>query len=1019
MRNKIIITLATLLALWSVPSEASYRFNPYTNKQDYYQGEAELHPIFSPFDHQHPVYGPEDLSGLLEHTHPQYLPTTYVNQHDEAYADIDHQHPIYVPFTDLTKQHIVTVANAEFVTTHVSGVPMPGIFTQSKHYTGFETHLASTLSFNNNTQTFTLTTSNQPIWINGKRFFFNTDSVTIPDTTGLYWFYIDLVNGVPDLLYSASAPGFEKCLVATVYWETTNNLSIVGNEQHWFGRDKWMHEYLHQTIGARYSNGLTGTFTNTTLSITQGEIYDEDLEHNTGGTLTNADVFYKDGAATFEFDENQTAPYKAIAGTLQYNNGNTLTPVPVSSYVANWVYATNSTTRPIQVIAGQRVDATIANARTNNTPDTLSLGTLPSAEMKLLYRVIYRNVAGTATYIETADYRNVTPVPNGAFTPTDHSALSNLTWSTANHVINTDTDWGGYSLQDLGGPVNPTDAATKAYVDSNQHPVYATNIQNLTDLVLVNAHPEYLSASGGNYSIAFTNTHPNYDTAFNLYSVHSHPEYGGNYSAYFTHQHPQYLSSSYTNQHDTYYANKNHLHPEYGPVSVAGLLAHQHTQYLASSYSHTHAEATASAAGFVEALSGVATQYYNGAGSWSTPAGGGGGGGIVIGSVPFERLSSPQALQGIEQLRHIASSYQMYGEVVVDGLQDQTGTQGPAYNMAYTSGSGYSAADSVDSYVKLLIHLDGADGQTSYTAETGQTVTFTNAQLDTAQQKFGVSSLLCDGSGDRITVPDSADWQYADGDFTIEMWVRFNSIGAAQQSLYHQNSDASNLCQFKWDGSAMYFAVISGGATLIDLSSTGYTPPTNQWIHFSVVRYGNVWTMYANGQPLDAETDVQTFPNYSSAIIFGYQTVGATCDLDGWIDEIRISKGIARYTGAFTPRTVAFGSALESGYMHTRLFPFPSIMETWSGSPTHAGVVVKLDESFAVNNQHQNIRVQVSRDGTNWADCHPIIPVGNHKYYRASMADLSSSIPQHRMCIKIGLSGATTRRIEGYGIYGE
>ena len=81
---------------------------------------------------------------------------------------------------------------------------------------------------------------------------------------------------------------------------------------------------------------------------------------------------------------------------------------------------------------------------------------------------------------------------------------------------------------------------------------------------------------------------------------------------------------------------------------------------------------------------------------------------------------------------------------------------------------------------KLLSLFNGADEATTYTAETGQIVTFVaTAQLDTAQKEIGSSSLLLDGSGDYCTVPDSADWTFGSGNFTIDMWIRPHAVGAA------------------------------------------------------------------------------------------------------------------------------------------------------------------------------------------------------------------------------------------------
>src|SRR3972149_9214360 len=67
----------------------------------------------------------------------------------------------------------------------------------------------------------------------------------------------------------------------------------------------------------------------------------------------------------------------------------------------------------------------------------------------------------------------------------------------------------------------------------------------------------------------------------------------------------------------------------------------------------------------------------------------------------------------------------------------------------------------IDSYTKLLLHMDGANGSTTFTDEMGQAVTANgNAQISTAQSKFGGASGLFDGTGDYLSVPASADWDF-------------------------------------------------------------------------------------------------------------------------------------------------------------------------------------------------------------------------------------------------------------------
>ena len=84
-----------------------------------------------------------------------------------------------------------------------------------------------------------------------------------------------------------------------------------------------------------------------------------------------------------------------------------------------------------------------------------------------------------------------------------------------------------------------------------------------------------------------------------------------------------------------------------------------------------------------------------------------------------------------------------------------------------------------DSYTKALLHFDGADTSTTITDESGKTWTPAGtAQIDTAQYKW-TSSLLLDGNSDYISTPDHDDFNVGSGDFTIDFWVRFNSVPGA------------------------------------------------------------------------------------------------------------------------------------------------------------------------------------------------------------------------------------------------
>lgn len=226
----------------------------------------------------------------------------------------------------------------------------------------------------------------------------------------------------------------------------------------------------------------------------------------------------------------------------------------------------------------------------------------------------------------------------------------------------------------------------------------------------------------------------------------------------------------------------------------------------------------------------------------------------------------------------------------------------------------------VDSYTKLLLHADGTDAATTFTdsGTTVHTVTAVNdAQIDTAQYKFGTASGLFDGTGDHLTIPDHADWNFGSDSFTIDFWIRFAAIPvqtADQTYLFTFYTSATDYASFGLTFiTPDYFLRFTETRTGVgDIGphdwDLGATPTLNQWYHIALVRNVNSWQAYLDGVALDSPiTESGTLPNQTGLLWigehpdgYGGATGGA---VEGWMDEIRISKGIVRWTADFTPPT--------------------------------------------------------------------------------------------------------------------
>lgn len=278
---------------------------------------------------------------------------------------------------------------------------------QTLYTTGFVNRTDGTLSIATRTVTAGTVSASYDIYTDGLKITKSGGAscqTTFADTTGIHYVYFDTGGTLQNTTSAWDIKG-ANVPTAIIFWNGATG--HVWDERHSALRNQTWHEWAHDTIGMRWESGLDGTFGNTTLSIASGVTHDEDLDHTVTTQTTCLIVYRAAGAATMTFDSTpSTTPYRKNGANLQYDNAGTLTDAGANQYVANWLYATNDMSTPIYCVLGQSVYTTLAQAQAAGQP-TIPIST---AEWKLLYRVIYRNT-GTTTYIESADYRNVSGVP--------------------------------------------------------------------------------------------------------------------------------------------------------------------------------------------------------------------------------------------------------------------------------------------------------------------------------------------------------------------------------------------------------------------------------------------------------------------------------------------------------------------------------------------------------------------------------------------------------------------------------
>jgi hypothetical protein len=281
-------------------------------------------------------------------------------------------------------------------------------------------------------------------------------------------------------------------------------------------------------------------------------------------------------------------------------------------------------------------------------------------------------------------------------------------------------------------------------------------------------------------------------------------------------------------------------------------------------------------------------------------------------------------------------------KVFINGVQIASGTQaGTLYNTSTTNAIGCNnlpgvATNPFNGYISDLQLINGTALYTSnfvppsapltavqntvllnnmtsagiYDAAMMTTMeTVGDAKLSTAISKFGGSSMFFDGTGDYLLIPSAQfqNYNFGTGDFTIECWLyqtTFSGDTVWMASYFTWASSVNFYCATR-AGTPNVLLFRAGDSVPITLvGNTGIT--ANTWTHVAITRASGVTRMFVGGV---LQTNTHTGSVNISATVTS-MGIGAanngTEPLNGYIDDLRVTKGYARYTSNFTPPTSAF-----------------------------------------------------------------------------------------------------------------
>jgi hypothetical protein len=206
--------------------------------------------------------------------------------------------------------------------------------------------------------------------------------------------------------------------------------------------------------------------------------------------------------------------------------------------------------------------------------------------------------------------------------------------------------------------------------------------------------------------------------------------------------------------------------------------------------------------------------------------------------------------------------------------------------------------------------MKGSNGSTTFRDSSRNNLTVTpngNAQISTVQSKFGGSSGYFDGNGDFLTAPDLSIWDLP-ADFTIEVWVSALATGYSGIISFRNSVSTLDPVLYLWNTGVVVWYY--NGSPRI----TGTTNLVNGgFYHVAVCRASGVSKLFING--VQEGSSYTNSASYTAEGLWVGSVPAASQHFNGYLDDLRITKGIARYTSNFNPDTDSFIDMSKSVYL--------------------------------------------------------------------------------------------------------
>jgi len=260
-----------------------------------------------------------------------------------------------------------------------------------------------------------------------------------------------------------------------------------------------------------------------------------------------------------------------------------------------------------------------------------------------------------------------------------------------------------------------------------------------------------------------------------------------------------------------------------------------------------------------------------------------------------------------------------------------------------------------DGNTVLLLHFDKDRSNSSHP------ITFNgNPQIISSQGKFS-GSYHFDGDGDNLTIPASDDWNFGTGDWTVDFWINFDNLSGWWQGIVSSYHIISDGWQIIWGGNTIdvWNSIQTGPMS----SSAIFLSPGN-WYHFAIVRDGNTIRYFVDGESHGTvDCTGKSFSTTTQQLAIGSASSNPyDFGLSGNIDEIRISKRIARWTQDFVPPTHPYqkapkyiNMAIDHEKIDEDLTDFPVLLHLSDNSGLSGFDVKDIFEELSSNDKRKQI----------------------------------------------------------------